>query len=483
MRRSLREIRKRINTNLSCRKPPCCLTPTRNFLLSRTPFTRNTWPYRDNTTMSTQETPLSNFFCSYNFASYKYDPNNSPADEFERLCLARKWGKAKKDQHYAKFLLAAPREARKPQVATFFRKYEFSKFTHDPSADPAVEFDRLQAARKWGEKNLKKVRKEFQEALGGNDQNTTEPVASDTVILERLPIVEYLEGQQFSGYTYRSGRPEEEFKKLVQAHMRVWEEDERSEGGAIWEAEMDKEEDLTDKELWEMWRETDKFEELHREFYKAVEDQFDLMLDKIAGTTGLRKHEVMVELYCVGKAPISRDDAKIISSHPDSRRAQFPILTRKKRQALRSVHVNIYDFLELVAATINSATEYERQNLIKILSPGARALNFPNDAMLAIYSKCMSRVFPRERANDRGTLILLLRLIKQYFGNFATVFGEFRSEVGAGVVKRAREEGPDAMRKLLLSREWRSLRGIRAMPNILPPGFRRPRGRTGPPPR
>ena len=178
-------------------------------------------PAATNAIMPTQETPLSNYFCSYNFTRYEYDPANNPADEFERLCLARQWGKAKKNEHYARFLLAESREARKPQVATFFRKYEFSKFTHDPSADPAVEFGRLQAARKWGEKNLKKVRKEFEEALGGNDQNATEPVAGNTVILERLPIVEYLKGQRFSGYIYRSGRPEEEFKKLVQAHIRV----------------------------------------------------------------------------------------------------------------------------------------------------------------------------------------------------------------------------------------------------------------------
>lgn len=124
---------------------------------------------------------------------------------------------------------------------------------------------------------------------------------------------------------------------------------------------------------------------------------------------------------------------------------------------------------------MNDATESERQNLIQLLSPAARALNFPDNAMLAVYSKFMDRVFPRDLAESDGTLILLLRLISRYFGAFDSVFGSFKRE-GGGDLVRAKEEGPAAVRRLLLSREWESLHGVRAIPSRYFASLRRAQG-------
>ena len=269
--------------------------------------------------MPTQETPLSNFFSSYECRGYTYDPTNDPTDEFRRLCIARQWSDATKDENAAKFLLAKHRAARNNSpVATFFRRYEFSRFAHNPLADPVAEFDRLQRAKEWGELQLGSVRKEFLAALGGN---VSEPSGRVTGIPERLPMVEFLKGQEFSRYIYCSGRPEEEFKYLLKVHRGIWEEEERRMGRAV-----------SGDEGWKRWRVSAKLTVLQEGFYKAVEEQFDLMLGKIAGWTGLRRDQVMVELYCVGKAPLSMAEAKTVCLHPISLGlVNFPTTDKKKK--------------------------------------------------------------------------------------------------------------------------------------------------------
>ena len=253
--------------------------------------------------MSTQETHLSAFFSSFAFNRYTYDPSRDPADEFERLCVARKWGTAKKEKYFAKYLSALG-ETRNQPLATFFRKYEFLQFAHDPSADPEAEFDRLQAARKWGRKKLEGIRKEFLAALEGRIEAAE---TTGRVILETLPIVEFFQEHEVARYTYRSGRPEEEFRRLVRAHKTIWKAKEKAMGNVV-----------TGDEGGRRWRASPEFRELQEGFYQAVEGQFDITLDRIAasGEIQMRRDEVMVELYGVGKAPLSEEEAETVSFHP-----------------------------------------------------------------------------------------------------------------------------------------------------------------------
>ena len=124
--------------------------------------------------------------------------------------------------------------------------------------------------------------------------------------------------------------------------------------------------------------------------------------------------------------------------------------------------MNIYDFLELELPTTITAVDYETRNLIRLLSPGAHALNFPDDAMLGVYSYFTHRVFPCSQARTGATLALLLRVIGQYFGEFRDVLGKFETE-GGEELAIAVESGPDAVRELLLSRNWESLEKIRGI--------------------
>ena len=68
--------------------------------------------------------------------------------------------------------------------------------------------------------------------------------------------------------------------------------------------------------------------------------------------------------------------------------------------------------------------------------------------MLAAYSKCMDRVFPRRRAASDGTLILLLREISGYFDAFDRVLEKLK-RVFEEEFETVRAEGRDAMRNLL----------------------------------
>lgn len=70
----------------------------------------------------------------------------------------------------------------------------------------------------------------------------------------------------------------------------------------------------------------------------------------------------------------------------------------------------------------------------------------------------------------------MILLLRRYFDNIERVFERFEKEGGRDLVV-ARQEGPDAVRKLLMSREWESLRAVKkAVANIPPVGLRRSRG-------
>ena len=93
--------------------------------------------------------------------------------------------------------------------------------------------------------------------------------------------------------------------------------------------------DVEDGEGRGKWRESTEFKSLQEGFYDAVEEHFGVSLDKIGRGASLRRHEVLAELYCVGKAPLTEDEAKTVSLYPNSQGSDFQPLTRKITTGLR----------------------------------------------------------------------------------------------------------------------------------------------------
>ena len=58
---------------------------------------------------------------------------------------------------------------------------------------------------------------------------------------------------------------------------------------------------------------------MHERFYEAVDEQCNLMLDRIAREPRMRRYEIIVKLFCIGKAPLTTAEAEAVSLHPDSR--------------------------------------------------------------------------------------------------------------------------------------------------------------------
>ena len=180
-----------------------------------TPALKATSPDKD------VSTPVANFFHKYDFEGFTHDPTSEPLAEFNRLQAARKWGDRKLMNIKAEFLVALETKATAATVAgnakitessadhisaleatspdkgtgtlvvNFFRKYEFQDFTHDPVAEPLSEFHRLQATRKWGERKLKNIKKEF---LAAMETQATAPALTGNAIItessaERTPVL------------------------------------------------------------------------------------------------------------------------------------------------------------------------------------------------------------------------------------------------------------------------------------------------------
>jgi len=76
--------------------------------------------------------------------------------------------------------------------------------------------------------------------------------------------------------------------------------------------------------------------------------------------------------------------------------------------------------------------------------------------MLGVYSAVTDRVFPPEGAKQGGTLSRLLRPIGRYLNESGEVSKAFKREAGSEL-REAKKEGHDAVRRLLLSRDWASL--------------------------
>ena len=274
--------------------------------------------------------PLQTFFNQFNFHGYTYDPDTPALEEFESLCQARQWGPSKIRKHETAFWNAVgrgqdPRESLAgPNVIEFFRNYEYQRFTHELDAPMLSEFQRLVGLRGWGEVNLSKVTKRFNEAVmldvaerlvyGASEatdsddleeatdsddleeatdsedqeevtdsEDLEEATDSEDLGTEEVDLLEdWLMEQECPGYTYLGGLPELEFKELVRAKEREWNQARREEGIYIVDEE---------------WKDSVEFMLLRTEFYEVVEEAFNLLLDKFCQITGFEPWQVLVGLY------------------------------------------------------------------------------------------------------------------------------------------------------------------------------------------
>ena len=120
--------------------------------------------------------------------------------------------------------------------------------------------------------------------------------------------------------------------------------------------------------------------------------------------------------------------------------------------------INIFDFLETFREMLKNPPRTDFREVLPLLKPRAALLKFPNNRMLGVYSTLTDRVFPIEEAKEGRTLVLLLRPIKKYLrgSTGSRALGAFKKEAG-DELRDAKKEGHVAVRKLLLSREWKSL--------------------------
>ena len=89
---------------------------------------------------------LSSFFSSHNSEAYTYDPTGSPADEFERLCIARQWDETTKNENFEEYFLVLHENSSSP-LEVFFCKHRMPDCTYFPLKNQRREFDRLREAR------------------------------------------------------------------------------------------------------------------------------------------------------------------------------------------------------------------------------------------------------------------------------------------------------------------------------------------------
>ena len=84
-----------------------------------------------------------------------------------------------------------------------------------------MEFDRLREARGWRHGSWWRLGRSFLAALKS----------------EKVPIVVFLRDREISRYRYGSGCAEMGFEKPMEAHKRIWEQDESELGRDIWTEE------------------------------------------------------------------------------------------------------------------------------------------------------------------------------------------------------------------------------------------------------
>ncbi|KAF8474162.1 hypothetical protein BDZ91DRAFT_713679 [Kalaharituber pfeilii] len=190
-----------------------------------------------------------------------------------------------------------------------------------------------------------------------------------------------LEALKLSGaFIPRKGlEPEKEFKRLAGAFRmeRNW-TGKRSDDIVSLRDVDDKER----KKRWARFWESDEAKDLRKRFHQAIEDEFNWLLSRNQKVMkGMKPWEYLSDLFGVGKAPLTRDEAE---------------------KVLRPVKVNIYDF-------IAAERHYLKTGKMKL------PRRFKDDRELGKYSKRKHKVYPKEDAKEDGVLVLLLRRIRQYF--------------------------------------------------------------------
>ncbi|PUU82763.1 hypothetical protein B9Z19DRAFT_327540 [Tuber borchii] len=450
--------------------------------------------------------PLQAFFSQFNFHGYTYDPYTPALEEFESLCQARQWGPSKIGKHETAFWHAVgrgqdPRESPAGHnVIEFFSEYGCQRFTYDLDDSIQSEFQRLVKLRGWGEVNLSKVTKRFNEAVmldateqlvysaseatdsddpeeatdsddleedtdsedleedtdsedleentyyDDLDQYTfpedpEEDTYSEDLGTEEVDLLaDWLTEQECPGFTYYGGLPELAFKELVRVKGQEWDL-----------ARMEEGLDIEDEE----WKDSVEFMLLRTEFYEVVEEAFNLLLGKFCQITRFKPWQVLVGLYGpeiygpeqgMGLESIGKRAAKII---------------------LQNVFINIFDFLDAFQEILKDPPTTDRWELLQRLRPLAIELQFPNNSLLGVYSALTNRVFPLQIAKEEGTLALLLHRIRVFLKGFRDLVEGFEEEAGYEL-QEAEEEGRVGIRRLLLSREWACLQPLRARQQAVP---------------
>jgi len=137
-------------------------------------------------------------------------------------------------------------------------------------------------------------------------------------------------------------------------------------------------------------------------------------------------------------------------------------------QILQGVFVNIFDFLDAFQEILGHPPETDHPwELLQLLRPLARELEFPDNLMLGVYSALTNRVFPVQIAKEDGMLALLLHRIRVFLKGFKDLVQDFREEAGDELLV-AEDEGRVAIRILLLSGQWDSLQPLQAGHQAVP---------------
>ncbi|PUU82762.1 hypothetical protein B9Z19DRAFT_1074171 [Tuber borchii] len=391
--------------------------------------------------------PLQEFFSQFNFYGYTYDPHTPVLEEFGFLCQAWQWGPSMIREQEMAFLIAVERERDLrgslvgPNVFDFFRKYEFQRFTYNLDAPIQSEFQRLVKLRGWGEANLSKVAQQFNRAVV---LDATEQSVLGTQ--EAGLLAHWLIEQECHGYRYLGGLPEIEFKKLVRVKRWKWNQVRR-------EAGMDTRN--------EAWKESEEFNQLHTEFYEVVEEAFNLLLDSFCQIARFEPWQVLVGLYGPGLYGPEQGIIGLYGQELESMGKEAAKII------LKSVFVNIFDFLDAFQEILRDPPTTDRWMLLQLLRPLAIELQFPNNSLLGVYSALTNRVFPLEIAEKDGTLVLLLHRIRVFWKGFRGLMKDFEEEAGYEL-QEAEAEGRVGIRRLLLSREWACFHSLRARQQAVP---------------
>ncbi|KAI5803629.1 hypothetical protein DFH27DRAFT_652768 [Peziza echinospora] len=444
---------------------------------------------------STQQSMnLAAFFMRFQRGKYVFSGTNTPSVEYDRLCSVLQWGKRKADRHRAELIQiinakqaediamlsleilinkfnaagvqihqndavgiskAIATEVNTLQITVgndkvkladltklieakfdriiaaeiektnqaellrgFFTKFEFHAYKYNQAAIPTEEFSRLCAARKWGPARISSAKREFDGIMAAPSQHktsgTTEPSTSQRSNNEHNINIETLQntkntpniaaqqprqlGQKRKSTPPRqSSRPDLSKSPLAEFFTRFNCSNYTYKGLSA-TVEFDR---LTNQEYYE----------LKRQFYQTVEAQFDWFVDIQCKRTGLKKEEYVAIFFGLGQAPMDVDTAT---------------------KLLRSININIYDFLDyhyelfgleekITPGTDNAKASREpTATLDPITNNALRTLpqmptKFPSVVLLGIYCKVTGRIYDLKEARSNGTLVLLLKRVGKHF--------------------------------------------------------------------